>query len=180
MTGRPSTCATSAGPSARPGSCRTTRPNARPVERRRGRAPERQVALPDDQQRRVAHLEHGAGDRRVGDADVDDRERPVAERDRERGAGLGGRRRLEHARQAAARQQREPGHDLDAEPVERVGGRGGTGGEPVGDAGLGLGAEAEHRGLVAAEVDEPDRADATGGVDRAGGGGDGRTGATLG
>ena len=56
----------------------------------------------------------------------------------------------------------------------------GSGGEPVGDAGLGLGAEAEHRGLIAAEVDEPDRAHATGGLDRAGGGGDGRTGATLG
>ena len=48
-----------------------------------------------------------------------------------------------------AGQQRDPGRRLHRESVERVGWRLGSGGEPVGEPGVGVGGEREDRGLVA-------------------------------
>ena len=53
----------------------------------------------------------------------------------------------------------DPGGDLDEQPVERVGGRLGAGVEPVDETELGIGAEAEDRGLVTGEVGEADAVD---------------------
>ncbi len=122
--------------------------------RGRDRAPQRQVARVHDHHRPVHHFEQGPGRRFVGGAGVDHgRARPRREGDGQSGAGLrrggtgaGGR--------APGRQEVEHGRHLDRQPVEGVGRRLRTGGEPGGQARLRVGGQAEDRGLIAGEVGE--------------------------
>ncbi len=180
ITGRPRTSAISFAPIARPGSSTTTMPG-RPTERRvPDRAPQREVAAPYDDDRRVRHLQQRPGRRCVCRAGVDERRhRAVPQRDRERGAGFGGRARGERAELVAPWDQRDSGRGLDREPVQRVGGCARPGIEPVRHAGVRLGAQPEDRGLVTAEIHQSD-ARTSGEHERARRREHGRAGATLG
>jgi HAD superfamily hydrolase (TIGR01490 family) len=79
------------------------------------------------------------------------RSRVGAQRDGQRGARLG-RSGRDIARAGA--EQREPGPRGDRKPVERVRGRLGPDAEPVAQPGIGIGREAEDRGLIAGEIGE--------------------------
>ena len=107
--------------------------------------------------RRVGDLDQRALGRRLRPSGVDDaRNRSVAQRDRQRGAGLGLGERRERSGARAPGHERDAGGGLHGQAVERIGGRLGTGGQPVGQPGFGIGAEAEDRGLVAREIGETD------------------------
>lgn len=142
--------------------------------------PERDVTLTHNDDRRVRHLEHRSCDGTVGNTDVDDREWTVPQCNRKRGATLGGRRRFQQALGSTTRQQGETGDDLDAQTIERVRRRGGSGSEPIRHTGFRIGAQAEDRGLVTTKIHQPDRAEGVRGMECARSRDDRSTGATFG
>jgi hypothetical protein len=134
------------------------------------RPPQAQVTAAEHDDRHVGHLHQRAPGGRGGGARVDDaRHGAVAKRDGQGGAGLGRGRRGQQAGTGAPWDQRDPGCRLDGQPVEGVGWCLGPGGEPVGEAGDGVGCQAEDGGLVPVEVGQADAAVA-GEHDRARGG----------
>ena len=155
-TGRSSTPATSRRPRARPGSATCTTPDAWASGAGAHGAPEREVAAPDDDERRVGDLEHRSRRRGRRQAEVDDgRDETVAQRDRRarrrpRPPGRG-----PAAGPAAARDERHAGGGLDGQALERVGRRLRPGAEPIDEPGRRLGRQAEQGGLVAVEIREP-------------------------
>ena len=172
-TGRSSTSRISAAPSDRPGSSTNATPAARVVSGAFTAAPQAEVAAAQDHDRHVGDLDRHPRRGRIGAAGVDNAG--------QLGRVAGPPARAAPASAAAAGASRrgvpggiegQAGRDLDGETVEGVGRRVRSGGEPFGDPGIRVGAEAEDRGEITTEIGEAapattsERGCARGGEDR--------------
>ena len=126
-------------------------------ERRRAYGPaQRQVAAADDGNVASATSATARRGGFVRATTVDDNGvRSVAQCHRQRRPATASGRAVSRRDRPAERQQRHAWRHLDREPVERLGGRLRSGGEPIEQTQLGFGTEAEDRGLVAVEIGEP-------------------------